>query len=33
VNRFDMAQKYADVMPTAELIRALQAIPARGEAS
>lgn len=29
VNLFDMAQKYADVMPSAELIGRLEAVPAR----
>lgn len=32
VNLFDMGQKYADVMPVAELIAALQSVPARGQA-
>ena len=29
VNLFDIGQKYADVLPTAELLRRLQALPAR----
>jgi len=28
VNLFDMASKYADVMPTAELLGRLEALPA-----
>ncbi len=33
MNLFDMAQKYADVRPTAELAALLQALPARSEAA
>ncbi|MFC3703570.1 isochorismatase family protein [Devosia honganensis] len=33
MNLFDMAQKYADVRPTSELVELLRAIPARSDAA